>query len=75
MRKRMDEKIKKVLESLSLTRNVNNADRNFYSIWTKDWGFDDEIVLYAATLSKDKTNAIQYLNKILSNWNKVFFAR
>ena len=44
-------------------------DRNFYSIWSNDWGFMHEVILYAATLSKDKPNAIPYLNKILSNWN------
>lgn len=65
----VDEKIKKVLLSLNLSRNVNNMDRNFYSIWTNDWGFVDEVVLYGASLSKDKSNAMQYLNKILSNWN------
>jgi len=65
----VDVKIKKVLDVLNLSRNVNNMDRNFYSIWTKDWNFEDEVILYAATLSKDKSNALQYLNKILSNWN------
>ena len=65
----VDEKIKKVLVALNLSRNVNNMDRNFYSTWTNDWGFADEVVLYGASLSKDKSNALQYLNKILSNWN------
>lgn len=65
----LDEKIKKVLLELNLTRNVTNMDRNFYSTWTNDWGFADDVILYAASLSKDKANAIQYLNKILSNWN------
>ncbi|MBQ8615022.1 MAG: DnaD domain protein [Clostridia bacterium] len=65
----VDEKIKKVLESLNLERNVNNMDRSFYSTWVNDWGFTDDIVLYGASLSKDKSNALQYLNKILSNWN------
>lgn len=64
-----DEKIKAVLLALNLTRNVNNLDRNFYKTWTTDWGFSEDIILYAASLSKDKPNAINYLNKILSNWN------
>ena len=64
-----DEKIKNVLTALNLTRNVNNMDRNFYSVWTRDWGFDDTVIMYAATIAKDKANAMQYLNKILSNWN------
>lgn len=65
----VDEKIKKILVELNLTRNVNNMDRNFYSTWTADWGFNDDVILYGASLSKDKSNAMQYLNKILSNWN------
>lgn len=64
-----DELIKEVLNSLNLVRNVTSMDRNFYSIWSNDWGFMHEVILYAATLSKDKPNAIPYLNKILSNWN------
>ncbi len=65
----VDEKIKAVLSSLGLNRNVNNMDRNFFKIWTEDWGFNEEIILYGASLSAGKLNSLQYLNKILSNWN------
>lgn len=65
----IDAKIKHVLTELNLSRNVNNMDRSFYSTWTNDWGFVDEVILFGASLSKDKSNAMQYLNKILSNWN------
>lgn len=65
----MDSKIKEVLTHLKLARNVNNGDRSFYAVWTGDWGFAHDVVLYAADLSAGKTNALQYLNKILSNWN------
>lgn len=65
----VDNKIKNILLVLNLSRNVNNMDRNFYSVWVNDWKFDDEVILLAASFAKDKINAIQYLNKILSNWN------
>ena len=65
---RLDNKIAKILESLNIKRNVNSYDRNYYKTWTQDWNFDDELLLYATTLSVDKANAIQYMNKILSNW-------
>lgn len=65
----VDKKIKEVLENMNLTRNVNNMDRNFYRTWTVDWSFSHEVILYGASLSSGKNNAIQYLNKILSNWN------
>jgi len=64
----LDSKIKEILVAMNLTRNVNNIDRTFYSVWTKDWQFELEVILYAASLSKDKPNAMPYLNKILSNW-------
>ena len=65
----LDSRIAEVLAGLKIARKVNNMDRNFYHIWTEDWGFSHEIILYAVELSKDKSNAINYLNKILSNWN------
>ena len=65
----LDDTIKKILVELNLTRNVNNMDRNFYNIWTNDWGFALDVILFGASLSKDKSNAMQYLNKILANWN------
>lgn len=65
----IDEKIKEVLIALNLSRNVNNMDRNFYNTWVNDWGFAIDVILYACELSKDKSNAMNYLNKILSNWN------
>lgn len=65
----LDGKIKEVLTNLNLNRNVNNIDRTFYAVWTNDWNFTHDVILYAASLSKDKPNAMPYLNKILSNWN------
>ena len=64
----LDGKIKEILVAMNLTRNVNNIDRTFYSVWTNDWQFEQDVILYAASLSKDKPNAMPYLNKILSNW-------
>lgn len=64
----LDSKIKEILVAMNLTRNVNNIDRTFYAVWTNDWQFELEVILYAASLSKDKPNAMPYLNKILSNW-------
>ena len=65
----VDSKIKEVLIGLNLTRNVNNMDRNFYRVWTEDWAFSHDVIMCAVELARDKMNAIQYLNKILSNWN------
>jgi len=64
-----DVKIKEVLLAMNLSRNVNSLDRTFYQTWTNDWNFTHEVILFGAGLSKDKVNAMQYLNKLLSNWN------
>ena len=64
----LDNKIANILTQLNIKRNVNSYDRNYYNTWTNDWGFDDDMLSYATTLSVDKANSIQYMNKILSNW-------
>ena len=64
-----DKLIKEVIDAMHLARNVNNADRSFYRVWTVDWGFSHEIIMYGATLTTGTSNAMSYLNKILANWN------
>ncbi len=66
---KVDSLINEVLTALNLNRVANNNDRAFYKVWSIDWGFSQDVILYAASLSKDKANSISYLNKILSNWN------
>ena len=66
--KAQDEQIKKILEKAGLVRNVTSWDREFYKTWTYSWNMLPEIIEYAATLSKDKVQPMQYMNKILSNW-------
>ncbi len=65
----IDTKIQQVLSTLNLKRNVNNMDRNFYATWTADWLFPHDVIMYGAELGRDKVNAMQYLNKVLANWN------
>jgi DnaD/phage-associated family protein len=63
-----DDKVRTLLENLGIKRYVNEFDREFYRTWTDSWGFDEPIIEFATTLSMGKTNAMQYMNKILSNW-------
>ena len=63
-----DKKIAEILEKLGIKRNVNPYDRSFYKTWTETWNFDDSMLDYATTLSVGKSSAMQYMNKILSNW-------
>jgi len=63
-----DDKVRVLLESLGIKRYVNEFDREFYRTWTESWGFGEQIIEYATSLSVGKSNAMQYMNKILSNW-------
>ncbi len=63
-----DEKVRTILEKLGIKRYINDFDREFYRTWTESWGFDDQIIDYATTLSVGKSNAMQYMNKVLSSW-------
>ena len=63
-----DDKVKILLEKLCIKRFVNEYDRNYYKTWTESWGFSDDIINYAVTLSFGKANAMQYMNTILANW-------
>ncbi|MBR1926089.1 MAG: DnaD domain protein [Clostridia bacterium] len=66
--KAQDDKIKAILEKANLIRNVTSWDRDFYKTWVYSWNMPQEVIEYAATLSADKTQPMQYINKILSNW-------
>lgn len=63
-----DNIIKNILQACGLSRNVNSWDRDFYRTWTYSWKLNDELILYGASLSKDKAQPMQYLNKILADW-------
>ncbi|MBQ3502369.1 MAG: DnaD domain protein, partial [Clostridia bacterium] len=63
-----DEKVRTLIESLGIKRYVNEFDREFYRTWTELWGFADDVIEYATSMSVGKSNAMQYMNKVLSNW-------
>jgi len=63
-----DDKVRALLEKLGIKRYVNEFDREFYRTWTENWGFNEQIIDFASSLSSGKSNAMQYMNKILSNW-------
>ena len=63
-----DDKVRVLLDNLGIKRYVNEFDREFYRTWTESWGFNEQIVDYATSLSAGKANAMQYMNKILSSW-------
>ena len=65
----VDRKIKGLLESIGLSRNVNQFDRDKYRIWKDVWKFSDDIIDYACTLSVGKEQPMQYLSGVLSSFH------
>lgn len=65
-----DERIKILLEKADVRKNITASDRNYYRTWTEDWGFNDDLIMYAAELSAGRARAFTYTNKVLSNWKR-----
>ncbi len=65
---KQDNKIKEIIEKTGQTRNVTTKDREFFRTWTVSWGFDEEVILYAASLSVGKAYPIPFINQLLSAW-------
>ena len=64
-----DEEIKKIIESVGQSRNVNNFDRECYQIWKDNWNMPNDVIMLASTYANGKPSPIKYMNKILSSWH------
>lgn len=58
-----------MLKELGIERGVIALDRNMYKSWLYDWHLSQELIDYAVELSKGKYMAMQYLNRILSEYH------
>lgn len=63
-----DKLIKRIIERTGRSRNVTAGDREYYRTWTLGWGFQEDVLLYAAECSTAKTYPIPYMNQLLSAW-------
>lgn len=63
-----DAKIRKIIEKTGRSRGVTVTDREYYRTWTATWGFDDDIILYAAEQAVGKTYPTPFVNQLLSNY-------
>ena len=64
-----DSIIADILQELGINRGVIALDRTMYKSWLYDWGLSSEMINYAVELSKGKYMAMQYLNRILSEYH------
>ena len=65
-----DAEIKKVLETLGLSRRVNSFDRDSFKTWKNDWNMPSELIEYAASLSADKLSPFPYMARLLASWHE-----
>ncbi len=63
-----DAKIRKIIEKTGRSRGVTLTDREYYRTWTATWGFDDDVILYAAEQAVGKTYPTPFVNQLLSNY-------
>ena len=61
-----DEKIQSILDNCNILRNVTSFDRDAYHTWTTTWNMPEEIITLVSTYAKDKSQPIQYMNKLLA---------
>lgn len=64
-----DNVIANILHELGINRGVIALDRTMYKSWLYDWNLSAELINYAVELSKGKYMAMQYLNRILSEYH------
>ena len=65
----VDKKIKEILESIGLSRNVNQFDRDKFKVWTEIWQMPEDILSYACTLAVGKDQPMQYLASVISTFH------
>lgn len=58
-----------ILCSLGIERGVIAIDRTMYKTWLYDWNMTEDIISYGIELSKNQFSAMQYLNRVLSEFH------
>lgn len=61
--------LKKILTACGITKSPTVWHKQQLKVW-RSWGFNDKLLLKAASLSFGKSNTLTYLNGILSNWKE-----
>lgn len=64
-----DTTIRQILADLGIGRGVIAMDRTMYKTWLYEWGLTNEVISYAIEISKGKYSAMQYLNRVLSEYH------
>lgn len=65
-----DEIIAKVIAATGSSRTVTMNDRDLYAVWADNWGFSDEVILYAASLAQGRAHAMSQVGNTLASWKR-----
>ncbi|HPG92110.1 MAG TPA: DnaD domain protein [Clostridia bacterium] len=65
-----DEHIREILSAAGILRRVTNQDRANFKIWTTEWHLSEEIINYAAQISKGTLNPTAYMCKVLTDYKE-----
>ena len=61
-----DRFLKSVLELSGSSRSVTEKDRDYYRVWSMDWGFSDDVIKIAAAHSGASKYTLGGINKTLA---------
>ena len=66
----VDRQLCRIIEATGSTRRPTEADHELYRTWRGTWGFDDDVILYAAGLALGKPYPMSAIGNALSRWHK-----
>lgn len=66
---KVESALRRIIETTGSTRRPTENDRDLYRTWRSTWGFEDEVILYAAGLSAGKPYAMANVGNLLSRWH------
>lgn len=72
---RVDKQLRRIIEATGSTRRPTESDRELYRTWKGTWGFDDEVILYAASLAQGKPYAMANVGNMLTKWHAAGLSR
>ena len=62
--------IARVIAAAGSSRSVPMNARDLYAVWADNWGFSDEVILYAASLAQGRAHAMSQVGNTLASWKR-----
>lgn len=65
----VEKQVARIINATGSTRRPTENDRDLYRTWRNTWGFDDNVILYAAGLAQGKPYPMANMGHLLSRWH------